>query len=1436
MILLFVVVLLTLLAVLGSAFLISSRLAAGQVPPSSRGGDETVQERPPTRFFESNLSAASDAAKLALALDLFSREGVADPAETGTNSAARNIGGSVLLWRAPEGQTSSGLGGFPAGQAFDPMAAYQDGNPATTGRTQTQTPIFFPYFGIDALGGTDPHLAATKPRRDDQGTADPTDDIVEWPWISAPFVGIPGFRADAIFVDPFRIAAGEANLITDDGRSFDFTVQGNDPLRRNLTPGIYVNDATGASFPTDADDGLVRYTASSPPLGVFAASTVEFWNDRNRQFLGLFDDADANGQQDPGETPIFAADADGDGVADSGLVPIVPGPGDANFATAIAASVGDVDRYRHEDGFYYFYAVRIVDNSALPHIDTALERTGDLPFAGGLIDVADLYDDLDKAGAADLYPNYGIFPGNIGLLDLFDNNQGTTRINQNGAGGEGDFNALLINRAGALVNRTGFIDEPGDGVDPIFNVEIPQETPERGDVQFATLGEAYGIGLAQRLYGGTTIGIQSAASGERFRAIGMTTPARGDFHHNGGGWLVPRQPTNRSALESLMPTSMLVASGNFVPQIDYIWDDFPLGAAADDLEASGAARRSYWYDAFHGMEPNGTVFGADATAIDYDAELITGTGSITFNETFPRAIRTAVNASGLVSTAYRPHTLVAGAGPSDFMTGGTEAANQQLPFGMPLYTPAADTTGGTGGITAYGNLQDIAPVRASLNTAAFGELWRAYWNVMFDDTGATPGASNAFRSVVDSGRGVGAGVLTRDSMVRLRGALAAVNTMDIRDVEVVTDRGATDVTMASVALTDATGGPNDLEARVFGTEAQPFIGEVVLQAGATTADAAVYLGVELVNPYPFEINMRGWKLVAVDDSGPELAFETIVDLPAVMPANGGGFGILVLEDGSPVNGLAVSGTGGTTFDLTVLVAGGKLREIMLMRPVQSSGTIPGAALAPELTAALSTADSAAWQLMVPVDAVDLAGASSDAADDPDNNRIYHYDRVEGSTPRGWDYAYHGELENNTHFAIDTNPANVSPDLGVVDAAGTGATMDEDRVIVVGPALSGPGARVTTNSRSFYPYGGFARDGDVVNVPYIGSYHIVDTAGTGTGIVASNPVTVDAVIADEANAEDDTTLGRFVGQAADGSVITDKGWASDVFDYVTTLHAPGSDLFPMVDYRLLDGDPTLKSVDVSTVLTAAGLSATTVDAVFELTSDLLLSDPTPIGADPYANYDDGLLGLPGRINLHTAPVGILNLLPLDLDGTGIISEVDTHFDAQEIVAADLSDGTGVGERVESIVDLLGPLGLAETAGPAGSVDLSGRSNGENPTALDSGAGDFFDYDGSLGLLGVPFEQVDLELADAIRLSNIATQRSDSYTVYVLLQAWEDVDSAQPRLARQQRVAFTVDRSGVRPYRLDAAGDPQPWSTVIATPDEVRDAMLNQLQTTVIPVQQ
>ena len=132
------------------------------------------------------------------------------------------------------------------------------------------------------------------------------------------------------------------------------------------------------------------------------------------------------------------------------------------------------------------------------------------------------------------------------------------------------------------------------------------------------------------------------------------------------------------------------------------------------------------------------------------------------------------------------------------------------------------------------------PRKASLNTAPFDELFRAFWCVMrdenhpdrapfpVDDNQANP--SRMFRNSIRP-RGAGAEVyrFSPFQQLLLRSALAAVNVIDFRDPD-------NDITAQTLNLRARRGSGDeevDVRVTVYGLERQPFITEVYVSTDTT---------------------------------------------------------------------------------------------------------------------------------------------------------------------------------------------------------------------------------------------------------------------------------------------------------------------------------------------------------------------------------------------------------------------------------------------------------------------------------------------------------------------------------------------------------------------------------------------------------------------------
>ena len=79
-----------------------------------------------------------------------------------------------------------------------------------------------------------------------------------------------------------------------------------------------------------------------------------------------------------------------------------------------------------------------------------------------------------------------------------------------------------------------------------------------------------------------------------------------------------------------------------------------------------------------------------------------------------------------------------------------------------------------------------------------------------------------------------------------------------------------------------------------------------------------------------------------------------------------------------------------------------------------------------------------------------------------------------------------------------------------------------------------------------------------------------------------------------------------------------------------------------------------------------------------------------------------------------------------------------------------------------------------------------------TDPDDADGDFSPFGAGKDGVSHDFEEQFLLLN---KISNLITTRSDSFTVYILVQGWRGAGTNAPKLVVQRRVAFIQDRSAV-----------------------------------------
>ena len=1221
-ILLFVVVLLTLLAVLGSAYLVSSKLDAGQAGVAARGGSVDDFGLDARDRVDDIVSRAAEAAQRQLFLDLFAS--VREQGRGGDNPSL-NWETTDLIWRASPSTAVTAFtppAGDPVPHLFNRLQPFDDtglylgtftdiaGTRQSTGNNPP--PLVFPYLHLDAEGGSDPHIASRLPVYD----ASTGITTFVWPWVSAPPVGLAGFQVDNVFYDPLY-----PMLAPGGGRGSVFLEDVAAPAPPASGPTALEN--IRARLVPDVTEAVV-YAPSAEVLAADGNLTggdtdATFYNDRARVYPLL---AKVNPSTGTVIRSFTAGDADGDGVADSGLAPIV-------FNTGF--DIGTRARYLDtQTGLVYLVGMRVVDNNAAVNVNTAFSSYGDVQLAPTPIEFGSAaavtapaaevttkfaYEPALTGGTVPgitMLPNRGIYRSNIGFYELLYNGSPATGTGQTRGDQFAEFmGTALGGRVTARVNdgSTLFTNDPdktvaaGDGPrQPVTGASNnPRLAGGIGDVRFGTLGEAMEMNRA-RLLGGEGLPLPSADAGGGFLSLDGVYPAqpfRGEEEaqsllFRGGGFLRPGQPA--TPLERSLYDSLVVSAGNFVPVPDYAFDTFPIGNFGSGVGGNpgvGApvtaentdALRSVWATLFKSADPQYTDFFAsliDRSEPNVDEFRNKSAGSIGPTGSFPVSPRAGLVTRNGVSMAISPPVLQVG---PTYVASGLNAPGL-VPAGMPPYysSPGAAT-----------EVLPRPPVKANVNTAKFNELWRGYYNAMvasapgvitprptaptpdllFDAPIAAAGTDVDAFAVDDLNAHADLPLgtqpaLTREQVLLLRAAIAAVNTMDIRDVDRVYPTyalgggpgtvappdptgypttptphplapdytatpnpklypsgggagqpmpGDNDVTVAEIALgPPATpGGPGTAPfVRVYGTEAQPFIDEIVFDVGG---GSVAYMAIELMNPYPFPIRVEGWQIAALNRSTPgTTAVETVATLtsgvgnpPLLIPAadpSAGRPGFLFVEtpptatpptyranrtpSAVKTDNVIEAGPGlemdpSVTLDPAELIDTGtpaNLREIVLMRPPRND--------VPLATYGLND--------LVPLDSVDLRGIDPSLA----TTTTYRYARSSGVNTAGdvireWDYVYSGEYSATAvprSDDVDSAPLPVLPEttigttFGATNPAKTvpptlpvrgEATVDGDIDVPVGPVLSGP-TRQPNEAKASFPYGGFARDGDIFNVP------------------------------------------------------------------------------------------------------------------------------------------------------------------------------------------------------------------------------------------------------------------------------------------------------------------------------------------------------------------
>lgn len=298
-----------------------------------------------------------------------------------------------------------------------------------------------------------------------------------------------------------------------------------------------------------------------------------------------------------------------------------------------------------------------------------------------------------------------------------------------------------------------------------------------------------------------------------------------------------------------------------------------------------------------------------------------------------------------------------------------------------------------------------------------------------------------------------------------------------------------------------------------------------------------------------------------------------------------------------------------------------------------------------------------------------------------------------------------------------------------------------------------------------------------------------------------------------------------------------GWAARVFDYFSALQTPNDDYLPQTK-------PETNSYNLFQPGTSAATSLATPLPVANnqgAGSPMGVSSPNGINLSNNSLVDDPAernATVEGLININTAPWRVLAELPFytvqppDLSSAVAVKnanlamllrnqqiaqaivryrntygpfhsifELNRVFDPLAISGGFVFQGAGASGLSATGVMSAGNTELPAPANPQASYTaLQGVLAPNFPAYLnDAGASDGKHLPDGL------LTDCNQRFAEMMKISNLVTTRSDSYTVYIEIQGWRNADNANAAsMVVDRRTAFIVDRSGVT-RTLDSRGN-------------------------------
>jgi hypothetical protein len=868
--------------------------------------------------------------------------------------------------------------------------------------------------------------------------------------------------------------------------------------------------------------------------------------------------------------------------------------------------------------------------------------------------------------------------------------------------------------------------------------------------------------------------------------------------------------------------------------------------------------------------------------------------------------------------------------------------------------PSNSTPFGSTGVDAYNIYDPTAPTAASTTTGNPQAMFRSPLRDPIS-------AGAAYVSLLDAP--TASGMVTNTNTMLLRAALAAVDAIGVRDnSQNISSRTIT--LLKNSQINNGTGGSaaGTAELQVYSNAPQPVISEVYANtfngpdSNTTTSNLQGYVAVELYNPYSVPLILVNWQLGIINRSttastypnlyfqtnpnasgtppqtpagavsiiGPMQALNDPIEVTGAYPTpklgtiylpphgyvllenyNGSGVGTPLPTDatcrplsalnpqtgaGAPGSfrltaGTAVQtgiwyGPGGiglqTVCDVYVpnlqLVIQGTMGssitgastggELVLLRPRRFDGVYSAQTAATDPTNVYNEGTYAApnlWDL-VPVDSYDFTGLVMPAAGSP--YPVWSYIREKSLTvakyyfmqffPGFYDATKVTREGAGTGTDAESIPASGTPQTvtwltttgtSAVPAFGVDATLASyvnpfppiqvSNIAAgnaAGDAMHFPNAVVSAQDPYpagitpaaggyLHPLGGFARNGDMLDIPFVGAYRIrISTSTLPSQVNTSNFLELNSLPMDcslaaietgtggAAAADPAENIGRFVPMAASylyvNAIQTDKAptgtafplpdyyaWTRNLFNYLTVQSS--------TDAYLPNFDPNIAAINYNAPNNTFAYPPQNTKQI----------PPTPTLTANAAATDQTLqdsVGVEGLININTASWKVLSMLPfVDTAGSVAANDAADRQIAQNIVNYRLTHGP-----FTSIFDLNQVPGfqsgtnVAWTPTTAGATPPWGVPAPTVPTPPTSFSGLLSPADPNFGTAtagsntasGIA-EDYQWDCLTLDRISNLITTRSDTFTVYIEVQGWQNVGLANPQPMITRRYAFIVDRSAI-----------------------------------------